>query len=68
MWHLALLAHTYLQALRLEVIKLPKCNRAITLGDAPALHRSLNDEEALRWIRRNPDLFRLIRITDQLVA
>jgi len=68
MWHLALLAHTYLQALRLEVIKLPNCKRPITLGDALALHRTLNDEEALRWIRRNPDLFRLIRITDQLVA
>jgi len=25
-------------------------------------------KEALRWIRRDPDLFRLIRITDQLVA
>ena len=67
-WHLALLAHTYLQALRLEVIKLPKCKRPITLGDALALHRSLNDQQALRWIRRNPDLFRLIRLTDQLVA
>ena len=68
MWHLALLAHTYLQGLRLEVIKLPKCKRHITLGDALALHRYLNDEEAMRWIRRNPDLFRLIRFTDQLVA
>jgi len=36
--------------------------RAITL------HRCLNDEQAIRWIRRNPDLFRLIRLTDQLVA
>ena len=68
MWHLALLAHTYLQGLRLEVIKLPNCKRPITLGDALALHRCLNDEQALRWIQRNPDLFRLIRITDQLVA
>ena len=40
MWHLALLAHTHLQALRLEVVKLPNCKRAITLGDALALHRS----------------------------
>jgi hypothetical protein len=68
MWHLALLAHSYLQGLRLEVIKLPKCKRRITLGDALALHRRHNDEAALRWMRRNPDLFRLIRLTDQLVA
>jgi len=68
MWHLALLAHSYLQGLRLEVIKLPNCKRRITLGDALELHRSLNDDQQIRWIRRNPDLFRLIRITDQLVA
>ncbi|MDA1088590.1 MAG: IS701 family transposase [Verrucomicrobia bacterium] len=68
MWHLALLAHSYLQGLRLEVIKLPKRKRRITLGDALALHRRLNDEEALRWMRRHPDLFDLIRLTDQLVA
>jgi len=68
MWHLALLAHTYLQGLKLEVVKLPKCKRRITLGDALALHRSLNDTQALRWMRRNPDFLRLIRITDQLVA
>ena len=33
-----------------------------------ALHRTLNDDQALRWIRRAPDLFRLIRVTDALVA
>jgi len=64
----SVLIDTYLQGLRLEIVKLPKCTRAITLGDALALHRCLNDEDALRWFRRNPDLFRLIRITDQLVA
>ena len=67
-WHLALLAHTYLQSLRHEVLRLPSCKRPITLGDALALHRILNDDQALRWIRRNPDLFRLIRVTDALVA
>lgn len=68
MWHLALLGHSYLQGLRLEVIKSPKCKRRLTLGDALALHRRHNDEAALRWIHRHPDLFRLIRLTDQLVA
>jgi len=57
-----------LQSLRLEVIKLPSCKRAITLGDALALHRKLNDDQALQWIRRNPGFFRLIRVTDTLVA
>ena len=66
--HLALLAHAYLQSLRLEVIKLPSCKRAVTPGDALSLHRTLNDDHALRWIRRTPDLFRLIRVTDALVA
>jgi len=42
-----------LHSLRLGVIKLPSYKRAITLGDALALHRFLNDEQALRWIRRN---------------
>ena len=43
MWHLALAGcrrpstpHTYLQGLRLEVIKLPNCKRPTTLGDALA--------------------------------
>ena len=44
------------------------CPRVDYRGDHLALQRTLNDEEALRWIRRNPDLFRLIRVTDQLVA
>ena len=68
MWHLALLAHTYLQGPKLEVVRLPNCKRRITLGDVLALHRSLNDTQALRWMRRNPDFVRLITITDQLVA
>ena len=67
-WHLALVAHTYLQSLRQEVIRLPSCQRRLSLGDALALHRSLNDERAARWIRRNPDFFRLLRFTDALVA
>jgi hypothetical protein len=67
-WHLALLAHTYLQTLQQEVIKLPNCTRRITLGDALALHRALNDDQAVRWIRRNPRLFQLLRVTDALVA
>ncbi|HUS58508.1 MAG TPA: transposase [Planctomycetota bacterium] len=67
-WHLALPAHTYLQGLRLAVFKLTNCKRRMTLGDALALHRALNDHQALGCIRRNPDLFRLIWITDQLVA
>ena len=67
-WHLALVAHTYLQALRHEVIRLPSCRRRLSLGDALALHRSLNDDQAVSWIRRNPDFYRLFRFTDALVA
>ena len=57
--HLALVARTYLQAVWHEVIRLPSCRRNITLGDALALHRSLNDNQAVCWIRRNPDFYRL---------
>jgi len=33
-----------------------------------ALHRALNDEQALRWISRNRELFRLVGLTDALVV
>ena len=68
MTHFAWLAHAYPQSLRLKVLELPNCKRGAKPGDALTLHRRLNDEQALCWIRRNPDPFRLIRVTDALVA
>jgi len=67
-WHLALIAHTYLQSLQVHVLKLPSCKRRLTLGDALTLHRNLNDQQVFRWTRKNPDLLRLILVTDAIVA
>jgi len=38
------------------------------LGDALAIHRHLSDGQAFKWARKNPGLFRLIHVTDALVA
>jgi hypothetical protein len=51
-----------------HVIRLPSSGKPVTLSDALRLHRHLNDGEAFRWARRNPGLFRLIHVTDALVA
>jgi len=33
-----------------------------------SLHRHLNDQQAFKWIRKNPQLLQLISLTDALVA
>lgn len=67
-WCLALVAHTYLQWLQTQVIRLASCGSPVTLSDALRLHRHLNDGQASKWARKNPGLFRVIHVTDALVA
>jgi len=63
-WCPGLVTHTYLQSLQQQVIRLPSCAGPITLSDAVNRHRHLNDRHAFTWGRKNPDLFRLIHLTD----
>jgi hypothetical protein len=68
LWHLALLAHTYLQWLKLQVVRSSRLKRPLSLGDALNLHRYLNDRQALRWIGKHPELYRLIRLASSTAA